>query len=118
MENWIMRTPGTTGDDRSTAMNTATVPPIICNQPDDVAEVTALDGFRLSVRFIDGTTGTVDLSGLIRSPRAGVFAQLADPSLFGQVFIEYGVVTWPGELDLAPDAMYTEIKKHGEWKLE
>jgi hypothetical protein len=69
------------------------------------------------VRFVDGTTGTVNLLGLIQSPRAGVFAQLADQTLFNQAFVEHGVVSWPGELDLAPDAMYTEIKKTGEWVL-
>jgi hypothetical protein len=82
-----------------------------------VVEVAALDGFRLSVRFVDGTEGKVDLSGLIRSDRAGVFGRLADSSLFAQVFVEHGAVTWPGELDLAPDAMYEEIKKTGEWIL-
>jgi hypothetical protein len=25
---------------------------------------------------------------------------------------------WPGEIDLAPDAMYDEIKKQGRWVLE
>ena len=44
-------------------------------------------------------------------PSAGVFAGLSDPSLFKQVFIEHGAVTWPGEIDLAPDAMYAGIKK-------
>jgi hypothetical protein len=28
-----------------------------------------------------------------------------------------GVVTWPGELDLAPDAMHLAIKDGGEWVL-
>ena len=80
-----------------------------------VAKVEPLIGFRLAVRFVDGAEGIVDLSGLIRSARAGVFAQLADEALFDQVFVEGGAVTWPGELDLAPDAMYGEIKKSGEW---
>jgi hypothetical protein len=26
-------------------------------------------------------------------------------------------VTWPGELDLAPDAMHEAIKQQGEWIL-
>jgi hypothetical protein len=26
-------------------------------------------------------------------------------------------VTWPGELDLAPDAMHAAILAHGEWLL-
>jgi hypothetical protein len=74
-----------------------------------VAAVEALPGFRLHVRFVDGTEGTVDLTALIGSPNPGVFAALADPSIFNQAHIEYGAVTWPGEIDLAPDAMYAEI---------
>jgi len=27
-----------------------------------------------------------------------------------------GFVSWPDEIDLAPDAMYDEIKQHGEWQ--
>jgi hypothetical protein len=26
-------------------------------------------------------------------------------------------VVWPGELDLAPDAMHAAIQKHGVWSL-
>jgi len=59
----------------------------------------------------------VDLSGLVHSAQAGVFAALADPALFAQVKLCYGAVAWPGELDLAPDAMHVAIKKHGEWSL-
>ncbi|HMF76610.1 MAG TPA: DUF2442 domain-containing protein [Bryobacteraceae bacterium] len=85
--------------------------------PDDVAEVAALDGFRLHVRFFDGVEGQVEMIAPVHSPAAGVFAQLADPARFVEVYVEHGAVTWPGELDLAPDAMYQEIKNHGEWKL-
>jgi hypothetical protein len=83
-------------------MTSAIVPPIICNQPDDVAEVTALDGFRLHVRFCDGLEGQVDMRDLVHSPRAGVFERLADPARFAEAFVEYGAVMWPGEIDLAP----------------
>jgi hypothetical protein len=75
-----------------------------------VTSVKALPDFRLHVRFVDGTAGTVDLTTLIQSPGAGVFASLVDPVFFAQVFVEHGAVTWPGEIDLAPDAMYAEIK--------
>jgi hypothetical protein len=80
--------------------------------------VTTLPGSRLFVRFVDGLTGIVDLSALIASPEAGVFARLRDRSLFEQVTVEMGAVVWPGELDLAPDAMHAEIKQHGEWKIQ
>jgi hypothetical protein len=53
----------------------------------------------------------------VHSPKAGVFAALADPLLFAQVQLDYGAVTWPGELDLAPDAMYAAIQEHKVWAL-
>jgi hypothetical protein len=70
------------------------------------------------VKFVDGTTGEVDLSRLVISDKAVVFAALRDPELFAKAYVEYGAVVWPGEIDLAPDAMYDEIKKHGRWVLE
>jgi hypothetical protein len=47
----------------------------------------------------------------------GVFAALKDPIVFEQVRVDDGAVTWPGNLDLAPDAMYQAIKSQGEWIL-
>jgi hypothetical protein len=85
--------------------------------PWQVVHVKALDGFRLRVSFVDGLEGDVDMSALVHSPSAGVFAQLANPSVFAEVFVEHGAVTWPGELDFAPDAMYREIKHNGTWNL-
>ncbi len=80
-----------------------------------VIEVRTLIGYRLFVRFIDGTTGEVDLSRLVMSDKAGIFAALRDPVLFAQVYLEYGAVMWPGEIDLAPDTMYDEIRNRGRW---
>ncbi len=96
----------------------AVTPPIQPRMPWRVASVEALPAFRLRVRFIDGTEGTVDLAGLIHSPHAGVFTALDDPSVFARVFVEHGAVTWPGEIDLAPDSMYAAIKKFGEWVVQ
>ncbi len=79
--------------------------------------VEALSGYRLKVRFLDGLEGMVDMSRLVCSESAGVFAALRDETVFRRVFLEYGAVTWPGEIDLAPDAMYQEIKKNGTWVL-
>ena len=92
-------------------------PPITPKAPWRIAEVRALPGYKLWVRFNDGTEGTVDLSGFIRSSHAGVFSVLSDENLFARVTLERGAVTWPGELDLAPDAMYEAIRQSGEWVL-
>jgi hypothetical protein len=62
--------------------------------------------------------GNGGLSGLITGKEAGVFATLRDPQLFSQVSLNLGTVVWPGELDLAPDAMYDAIKANGRWVLE
>jgi hypothetical protein len=29
-----------------------------------------------------------------------------------------GAVTWPGEIDIAPDAMYQALRRDGEWVVE
>jgi hypothetical protein len=90
-------------------------PPVRPRAPWRVAEVEALPGFRLRVRFNDGTVGAVELADFINSDAAGVFAALCDEELFQRVRVALGAVTWPGELDLAPEVMHSEIKEHGRW---
>src|SRR3990167_4924647 len=93
------------------------VPKIICKAPWRLTKVKALPNYILEVTFVDGTHGFVDMKLLVASEDAGVFAVLKDVELFNQVYLEYGAVTWPGEIDLAPDAMHDEIKAHGIWVL-
>jgi len=93
------------------------VPAIIPGAPWRITYVSHLPGFKLAVRFNDGKEGTVAMAGLIHSSHAGVFAALRDEELFSKVTLHYGAVTWPGELDLAPDAMYEAICQSGELNL-
>ncbi len=83
-----------------------------------VAEVEALPGFRLRVRFNDGTAGCVEMEKFVKSNAAGVFAKLRDERLFRQARVSFVAVTWPDDLDLAPDAMHCAIKETGTWVLE
>jgi hypothetical protein len=108
-----MHTHADTEEDRTPEI----VPPISPRAPWRVAEVNAQPGFRLQVRFNDGTEGEVNMAALVHSSNAGVFAALRDEMLFRQVRLELGAVTWPGELDLAPDAMYAAMKQIGKWVL-
>ena len=80
-----------------------------------VVDVRPLDDSRLIVTFADGTRGEVDLSKLIARSDAGVFESLRDPATFSRVGIVRGAVSWPNGVDLAPDAMYDEIKATGHW---
>jgi hypothetical protein len=51
------------------------------------AEVEALSGFRLRVRFNDGTAGIVEMAEFVKSDAAGIFAALRDERLFRQARI-------------------------------
>lgn len=93
-------------------------PPITPTMPWRVQKVNVLPEFGLFVRFIDGLEGYVNMKQFLFSDRAGVFADLRDPDQFARATLVYGAVTWPGELDLAPDAMYDQIKATGEWNLD
>lgn len=83
-----------------------------------VVTVSARGDFTLAVEFEDGLKGVVDCRNLVFGARSGVFAQLQDPQSFVLVHVECGAVTWPGELDLAPDAMYDAIQRDGCWILQ
>jgi len=72
----------------------------------DVVEVRPEPGYSLFVRFSDGLTGHVQLR---REEMTGVLAPLLDEQFFKSVFIDCGAVAWPGEIDLAPDAMYAQV---------
>ena len=74
-----------------------------------------LPGHRLRAQFLDGTEGTVDMSRLVFGEHAGVFEALRDPQVFDRASLKSGAVTWPGDIDVAPDSMYLEIKKSGAW---
>ena len=39
----------------------------------------------------------------------GVLAPLRDAQFFNHVYIDCGAVAWPGDIDLAPDAMYRRV---------
>ncbi len=106
-----MRSHADAEEDRSVELTPSVRP---C-APWRLTSVEALPGLRLHVRFNDGIEGTVELAGFLNSPSAGVFAALRDESLFRQARIVLGAVTWPGELDLAPDAMHREVKERGTW---
>jgi hypothetical protein len=72
----------------------------------DVVEVKPEAHYCLFVRFKDGVAGRLQLRP---DELTGALAPLRDEQFFRQVFIDYGAVAWPGEIDLAPDAMYAQI---------
>jgi hypothetical protein len=72
----------------------------------DVVEVRPEPDYCLFLRFKDGLSGRVQLR---RDTLTGVLSPLLDTHFFEQAFIDHGAVAWPGEIDLAPDAMYAQV---------
>jgi hypothetical protein len=101
-----MRDETGTPEDSSAAMMTST-------PPWHVLSVKVISPGKIEVVFNDSLRGVADLSELIRSEDAGVFAALRDATVFAQSYVDYGAVTWPGEIDLAPDALHARIKAQG-----
>ena len=65
-------------------------------------------GYSLYVEFEDGLRGSVSLVARLFGP---MFEPLLDEKLFSQVTVdEYGAICWPNGADLAPDALYRNIK--------
>jgi hypothetical protein len=77
----------------------------------DVTGVEVIGEYRLRLTFADGTVGDVDFSG--RGWR-GVFEPLCDPEYFAQVDLdqEAGTIAWPDGLDMAPEPLYAEARRH------
>ena len=80
----------------------------------DVVDVEPVEHLHLKVTFRDGLIGEVIF---MESHLDGVFEALKNPAIFFSVNCTHGFVEWPGDIDLAPDAMYEEVKKNGVWEL-
>jgi hypothetical protein len=61
-------------------------------------------GYRLSLRFSDGTSKVVDVRPLLNGP---VFQPLQDEQFFSQGTLDKvcGTVVWPNGADFAPEAL-------------
>ena len=72
----------------------------------DVISAVYRGGYKIHVSFDDGQSGTVDLSDY--AERGGVFHAFKDMRFFEQFSInkELGVLTWDGQVDIAPETLY------------
>ena len=74
-----------------------------------IVQIEARPNFRLYVRFNDGVEGEADLTDVAGR---GVFHRWVEhPHEFTNVWVDprSGAPTWPGELDVAPDALHDEL---------
>jgi len=69
-----------------------------------IAEVQPLDGRLVRLTLTDGTVVERDLSGLLNG--VGVFERISfDDAAFREVYVDYGTLVWPGEVDIAPETL-------------
>ncbi len=80
---------------------------------EELHDITAVEviGGHLRLSFDDGTIGDVDFS---TREWPGVFEPLVDPATFAKVQVnpESGTISWPGDLDMAPEPLYEAARRH------
>jgi Protein of unknown function (DUF2442) len=76
-----------------------------------ITRVEVIGGSRLRLTFADGTVGDVDFAG---RAWGGVFEPLRDPEYFARVAVDRGAgtIAWPDGLDMAPEPLYAEARRH------
>ena len=75
-----------------------------------VADAKALPGYRLWVRFSDGSEGEVQLKDFVFSDSRPIVAALRDPGVFAAIRVDLDTVVWANGLDLAPEYLYENKK--------
>lgn len=71
-----------------------------------ISGVKPMKDYKLWVRFNTGEAKIFDFKPLLSSP---AFAPLSNPDVFNSVYIDYGVTVWnDGDIDIAPDLLYSE----------
>jgi hypothetical protein len=73
-----------------------------------VTRLERLGGFRLRVRFSDGSEGTHEFAAMVNEP-GPMLEPLRDEVYFARVFLEFGAPTWPNGFDIAPEWLRREM---------
>jgi hypothetical protein len=69
-----------------------------------IADVQPLEGRLVRLTLTDGSVVERDLSALLDG--IGVFDRISfDDEAFREVYVDYGTLAWPGEIDIAPETL-------------
>jgi Protein of unknown function (DUF2442) len=77
-----------------------------------VVKLKPQDGYRLWVRFSDGSEGIRDYTDMIEEGGPMV-EPLRDQAVFNKVFISYGVPSWPNGFDVDAINLQIELRESG-----
>ena len=75
-----------------------------------VTDAKALPGYRLWVRFSDGSEGEVHLRDLVFADARPIVAALRDPATFNAIRVDLDTVVWANGFDLAPEYLHKNKK--------
>ena len=73
-----------------------------------ITRLEKLGGFRLRLRFSDGSEGVHDFTALVNEP-GPMLEPLRDEAYFARVFLEFGAPTWPNGFDIGPEWLRREM---------
>lgn len=69
-----------------------------------ISAVRPLEGRLVELTLSDGSVVERDLSALLDG--VGVFERISfDDAAFREVYVDYGTLAWPGEVDIAPETL-------------
>jgi hypothetical protein len=69
----------------------------------EVNSVVAVPDFELILTFNSGERRRFDMRPYLHYP---VFRRLENPGFFSLARVDYGTVTWPSDIDIAPETLY------------
>ena len=69
----------------------------------DIVSARPLDGYKIDVMFDTGEKAVFDCSRYLNKP---YWKRLNDKEFFKQVFVGYGTLVWPGEIDIGPEDVW------------
>ena len=69
----------------------------------EVRAVEVIPDFGLLLTFAGGERRRFDMRPYLHYP---VFRRLENPGYFSLARVDYGTVTWPGDVDIAPETLY------------
>ena len=69
----------------------------------EVTSVAVLPDYGLLLTFNHGQQRRFDMRPYLAYP---VFRPLENPAYFALARVDYGTVTWPGDIDIAPETLY------------
>ena len=69
----------------------------------DIVKARPLDNYRVEVLFDTGERGVFDCSRYLDKP---YWRKLRDPAFFRRVFVDYGTLVWPDDIDIGPEDVW------------